>query len=178
MQVKLVVVAALSAGCSFPDVTFGGGSATGGGGDGSGAAPATGGNGGSNGGSTPIGGAAACDVDEDGAQIEAPGCCTVPTKCDCDDGNPDVFPAQMKFFDVMRPEFSNPAAPEAFDYDCDDVSEPEFPKGNCIDLGACATPTDDVVFVGPNDAYACGAPGTRRYCATGCEQVGDILGCR
>ncbi len=177
MQVKLVVVAALCAGCSFPDVTFGGGSATGGGGDGNGAAPATGGNGGSNGGSTPIGGAAACDVDEDGVQIEAPGCCTSPPACDCDDGNPDVFPGQVKFFEVMRPEFSNPAAMAAFDYDCDGVSEKEFPEGNCIELGGCVTPTTDVVFQGERE-YVCGAAGLRRYCATICDQAIDILGCR
>lgn len=178
MQVRLWLVAALCAGCSFPEVTFGGGGAGGGGSD-SGGAPPTGGNGngGNNGGAPPIGGAAACDVDEDGAMIEAPGCCTTPVECDCDDTNPDVHPGQRAFFEEMRPDFSNPSAPEAFDYDCDGVSEPEFPQGNCIDLNACAQATDDQVFQGESE-YACGAPGLRRFCATTCQQAIDILGCR
>lgn len=179
MQVRLLVVAVLSAGCSFPDVTFGDSPATGGGGNASGGNPSEGGNGvgGSDGGSPPIGGAPACDVDMDGAMTQAPGCCTVPVECDCDDTNPDVFPGQTDFFEVMRPEFSNPRAVGAFDYDCDGVDEEEFPEGNCITLNACATPTEDVVFQGETE-YACGAPGLRRFCATTCQQMIDILGCR
>jgi hypothetical protein len=180
MQVKLLFVAVVCAGCSFPDVTFGGGPASGGGGDGNGAAPPEGGNGvgGSNGGSPPIGGAPACDTDMDGALVQATGCCTVPVDCDCDDTNPDVFPGQTDFFEVMRPEFSNPRAVGAFDYDCDGVDEEEFLEGNCIDLEACATATDDMVFQ-PESDYACGLPGFIRYCTPPtCQQMIDTLGCR
>ena len=176
MQVIRLFLAVACVSCSFPDVDFAGGPA---GGEGPGAGAAEGGMGsiGGNGGTAPIGGAAACDADQDGALVLATGCCSVPEDCDCDDDDGDVFPGQMLFFSEKRKNIESETSPLAYDYDCDGQSEPELEMGTCQTLG-CAQPTTKEVFQ-PADQYACGAVGNRRYCATlMCQQDPTTLRCR
>lgn len=168
MQVRFLLCAVLAAGCSFPEVNFGGGPASGGGGNG--ASPPDGGNGvgGNGGGSPPIGGAPACDVDQDGALIEATGCCTEPAECDCDDDDVLVFPGQTMFFEQKRKNIANESSPLAFDYNCNGMGDPEFPNGTCDTLNQCVLPPIPEVF-DPADQFACGAIGNHRFCATTCD---------
>jgi hypothetical protein len=182
-RTKLTLAVVLLAGCSFPDVTFGGAPASGGNGAGAaaGAAPPTGGsgNGGSDGGTAPIGGAEACDRDHDDALRDVAGCCA--TDCDCDDNDPNVFPGQTAFFVDKREGFELPTEDGAFDYNCDGDDEREFQQGNCGSLGQCegGSPPTFQVFTPGAGGYECGTAGVRRYCAGGCQQDDSYtLGCR
>jgi len=78
---------------------------------------------------------------------------------DCDDGNPDVFPGnEMFYFDCRPCGMQCCVGNEQFDYNCDGVSEPEFPVATtCLEPGCTGSG-----FLG--QIPDCGVPGDFHRC--------------
>ncbi|AUX33865.1 MULTISPECIES: hypothetical protein [Sorangium] len=181
--------AALSAGCSFPDVVFtepasssagtagatassgaagggggvasgGAGAAASGGGGGGEAASGSGGSGGATSGSGGGGGGMIdCDADGDGYPSIA---CEGGT--DCDDRHAQVHPDQPNTF------YDTPIRPGGgFDYDCSGEEEPQIPAVSCEGGGACRN-ASNVYLV---EEVACGDPGPVGSCNLLCQQ--DVM---
>lgn len=80
-------------------------------------------------------------------------------RADCDDGDPDVFPGQAAWFAVSRCASASPPMASCFDYDCDGVAQPRWPRrSGCRTLLGC--PGEGWVGTVP----ACGATGTWETC--------------
>lgn len=182
---------------------FGGSPPSSGGNGGSGGTPVVGGAGGGevggggggivggSGGDAPEGGAGgegeggsggtppACDGDGDSQSVMGAGCCGAPDVCDCDDNDSDVFPGQAMFFDEPRAFEADPIL--KWDYDCNGVAEKQYVQadGPCGLLDCLGVTTE---FLGNNNDYYCGAPGTLQICnglgLTCTLQGGVTLACR
>ena len=130
------------------------------------------------------------DVDGDGVGVSGPGRTACPgpgwaiLAGDCRDDLPDVFPGQTQFF---AEPYLEPAAPvgaggESFDYDCDNVEEPD-PTNDTLDPaptcpaivlgceGSGFVPANDPPREGTGLEPRCGST-SRRDCA-----VQDGLSC-
>lgn len=114
------------------------------------------GEGGGTGGSPPQ-----CDGDGDNEPLMGAGCCGAPDVCDCDDNDSNVFPGQGSFFDEPRPFENDPVL--KWDYDCNGVAEKQYQQasGPCGLLDCVGVTTK---FLGNNNDYFCGAPGTLQIC--------------
>ena len=132
----------------------GGGGPLGGAG-GTGEGGGSGGQGGS-GGSAPL-----CDGDGDTVLLSGPGCCGAPEACDCDDNDSNVFPGQTVFFEEPRPFENDPVL--KWDYDCNGAADKQYEQasGPCGLLDCVGVTTK---FLGDNNDYYCGAPGTLQIC--------------
>jgi hypothetical protein len=85
---------------------------------------------------------------------------------DCDDEEPDVFPAQTSYFD-------KPRANGSFDYNCNMAEEREFETVNCAGVG-CATKTN--VFIGDSmNPAPCGSAANFGDCSGFSCQISNLV---